>query len=351
MKKTPQNATQNNFGALIQVKNGFPDTISFWMEAYFRFEVTTSPSSQRVQRRDLTLFRDFLFAECKSEERRFWTPRLSKSFKNHLKKAEWARGKLGYSDRTINRIMAHLKTFARWIHKLKPFPLDNPMAKIKLTPVGSGLEVERAITPSDRRRILDAADSLPRVGGRSRDRHRYRGKGRPKRKGYRPWRNRAIVYTLIETGMRRSAVRNLNLKDVDFKNGKVSVEEKGGRKHAYKISREGLAAIKDYVQKERAQDYKHWRSTALFLAPATIAQGDGRLSPKVINTVWNEVCALAQVKGHTLHDARHAMGKHLIEKTGNIVAVQRQLGHTNAVYSIQYARITDEELGNALEDR
>jgi len=49
--------------------------------------------------------------------------------------------------------------------------------------------------------------------------------------------------------------------------------------------------------------------------------------------------------------ARHAMGKHLIEKTGNLAAVQRQLGHTNATYSMQYTRITDEELGNALEDR
>jgi len=47
--------------------------------------------------------------------------------------------------------MAHLKTFAKWIHKLKPFPLDNPMAKIKLLPVGTGLEVERAITPAERR--------------------------------------------------------------------------------------------------------------------------------------------------------------------------------------------------------
>ena len=351
MKKASQNATQNNSGALIQVKNGFPDTISFWIQAYFRFEVTTSPTTQRVQRRDLTLFRDFLVAQCRSDERRFWTPRLSKTFSDHLKKAAWGKGKLGYSERTINRIMAHLKTFARWIHKLKPFPLQNPMAKIKLLPVGNGLEVERAITPAERRRLLDAADSLPRVGGRSRDRHRYRGQQRPQRKGYRPWRNRAIVYTLIETGMRRSAARNVNFKDIDFKNRKVSAEEKGGRKHAYKISREGLGAIRDYLEKERGQDYKHWRSPALFLSPATIAQGDGRLSPKVINTVWNEVCDLAQVKGHTPHDARHAMGKHLIEKTGNIAAVQRQLGHTNAAYSIQYARITDEELGNALEDR
>ena len=69
-----------------------------------------------------------------------------------------------------------------------------------------------------------------------------------------------MVYTLIETGMRRAAVRNLNLKDVNFKKQNVSVEEKGGHTHTYKISREGLAAIKNYIEKERAQDFKWGRS-------------------------------------------------------------------------------------------
>ena len=75
------------------------------------------------------------------------------------------------------------------------------MAKIKLMPIGNGLEIERAISPAERRRILDAADTLPIIGGRSKDRHRFRDKERPVRKGYRPFRNRAIVYTLIETGV------------------------------------------------------------------------------------------------------------------------------------------------------
>jgi integrase len=313
--------------------------------------VTTSESSQKVQLRDLTLFRDFLLAEVGSDQRRSWTPRMSKTFMDHLKKVEWRKGKIGYSDRTINRTMAHLKTFAKWIHKLSPFTLGNAMAKLKLMPVGTGLEVERAITPAERRQILDAADNLPSVGGRSIDRHRYRGQERPQRKGYRPYRNRAIVYTLIETGMRRAAVRNLNLKDVDLKKRIVSAEEKGGRKHTYKLTSEALAAIKDYIEKERKQDHKRWKSPALFLSPATTAHGNGRLSPNVINTVWNEACQLAEVEGHTPHAARHAMGRHLIEKTGNIAAVQRQLGHTNAAYSIQYARVTDQELAEALDDR
>ena len=45
------------------------------------------------------------------------------------------------------------------------------------------------------------------------------------------------------------------------------------------------------------------------------------------------------------------MGKHIIERTGNVAAVQRQLGHKNATYSMQYARITGEELRGVIDDR
>ena len=57
------------------------------------------------------------------------------------------------------------------------------------------------------------------------------------------------------------------------------------------------------------------------------------------------------MKGKTPHAARHAMGRHLMNKTHNVAAVQRQLGHKNAAYSLQYARITDKELGEAVDER
>ncbi len=52
-----------------------------------------------------------------------------------------------------HRILAHLKTLAKWIHKLRPFPLGDPMAKMKLMPIRNGLKIERAISPAERRRI------------------------------------------------------------------------------------------------------------------------------------------------------------------------------------------------------
>lgn len=43
----------------------------------------------------------------------------------------------------------------------------------------------------------------------------------------------------------------------------------------------------------------------------------------------------AHVKGKTPHSARHAMGRHIMEKTKNPAAVQRQLGHSNVAYALQ----------------
>lgn len=359
--KSSQKALRKNFTPRSEAKNELirlpadsAESLSWWVEQYFRFEVTTAASSQAVQRRDLALFLSYVNEEGGGDRVEAWTPRLSRSFQDSLRnqfevrKEKTARR---FSDRTINRVIAHLKTFSKWIHKLKPFPLGDPMEKLASLPVGSGMEIERAVTVAERRKLLDAADLLLRVGGESKDRKRYRAGERPRRKGYRAYRNRAIVYCLLETGMRRAAVRNLNLDDVDWKKKTLAVREKGGLVHRYQISAEGLQAIRDYVDAERGSDAKLWDSPALFLAAGSVAHGDGRLSVVVINSVWNEVAARAGVEGRTPHSARHAMGRHIIEKTGNIAAVQRQLGHKNAAYSMQYARITEQELAEVLENR
>ena len=361
-----QNAIRNNSGGIIEVKKGLPDRIGFWLEAYFRFEVTTSPASRKVQKRDLGNFLEFMITSEGKDDRVLWSPRLSRAFKDHLKNTTDKNGKRMWSDRTINRILAHLKTFAKWVHKYRAFPLGNPVDKIPLIPTGNSLEIERAISKQERRRMLDAADMLLITGGRSRDRRRNRGGGfqksgelliepgienRPRRKGYRAYRNRAIVYTLIETGMRRAAITRINLDDVDFDNQTIAVEEKGGVRHKYQISKEGLSAIRMYVQLERDQDFTRWQSPALFLTACTTPHGNGRPGVLVVNHVWNEVCKLAGITGKTPHSARHAMGRHIIEKTGNVSAVQRQLGHKNAMYSMQYTRVTRDELNAVLDER
>ena len=71
-------------------------------------------------------------------------------------------------------------------------------------------------------------------------------------------------------------------------------------------------------------------------------------SPK--RKIWNQICQHANVSGKTPHCARHAVGKAIIDKTGNVAAVQRQLGHKSAASSMQYARPKQEDILRVLDE-
>lgn len=351
----PLQITQrNNFSQLMGMTDQ-NDLLKMWLELYFEIEVTTLPSSPKIQRRDLNLFIEFMLQEEGNDKRTLWTPRLAAAFKHFLTIVVNENGKRRWSDKTANRILAHVKTFAKWVNKIAPFPLGNPMGKIRGITVGNSLDVDRALTPSERRRMLDAADRLPITGGRSKDRHRYKDmSNRPVRKKFSPYRNRAIIYTLIETGMRREAVTQIDIHNIDFMSNTILVAEKGRVMHSYSISKEGAMAIRDYMEMERLNDANAWASPALFVGawPGPGNKKNGRLSPWSINHVWNGILKDAGIEtNRTPHSARHAMSKHIIEKTGNLAAVQRQLGHKNAAYSMQYSRVTGDELQNILNDR
>ncbi|HLO76643.1 MAG TPA: site-specific integrase [Magnetospirillum sp.] len=325
--------------------------MSEWARAFFQHGCTTAPASRKAQARDLGHLIVFLMQFSGSDRRDAWTPRASKAFVDALRKAERAPGVRRWQDKSVNRVIATAKTFAKWVHNLAPFALGNPMADIRQIPVSLPLDVERAVTAQERARILDAADLLHQSDVRK-DRSRFRGAQRPASAWARPWRNRAIVYTLLETGMRRAAVVAINLADIDFAGSAITVEEKGGVRHRYKISKEGLSAIRDYLSHERPKDAEHYGDSPAAFLPTSVAHNStGRLSARMVNDIWNAVCRQAGVVGKTPHSARHAMGKHIMDATGNVAAVQRQLGHRNASYSMQYARIGDSELDKALNER
>jgi integrase len=284
----------------------------------------------------------------KTVERENWTPRASELFKEWMRSTLNEDGSRRWNDLTVNRAIAHLKTFSKWIHSLRPFTLGNPMAKIKSIPTSSILLIERALTPVERLRLLDTVDQLRYTGGRSKSRRRYVNKERPMHRGHRPYRNRAIIYTLTGTGMRRRAVTAINLADVDFEQKTIEVEEKGGSRHAYQINKESLRAILDYIEIERNTDDEKFQSPALFLPPCTKVNCHDRLMAKAINRIWNDACKAANITGRTPHSARHAMGRFIMEKTKKVGDVQRQLGHKNSLYSIQYSRITKDELDDVL---
>lgn len=104
----------------------------------------------------------------------------------------------------------------------------------------------------------------------------------------------------------------------------------------YRSSIECLQAIRDYVENECKADAKALNSTAIFLPKSTVPQSPGGLAVNIVNQIWIEVVELAGAiqEGKMPCSARRAIGRLIIEMTGNIAAVLRQLGPKNAAYSI-----------------
>ena len=95
-KPTPkplQNTLRNNSGTDLVMVNQKIDSLAAWVAAYFQFEVTTMASSQKVQKRDLATFLNFVLTEVRSDQLVNWTPRLSQVFKTFLQQKTTADGR------------------------------------------------------------------------------------------------------------------------------------------------------------------------------------------------------------------------------------------------------------------
>ena len=168
-----QNTARNNSGALVPQRAGGQDGLGWWVEQYLQHAVTTSPASQRVQRRDLGRF--LRYVQSRGGHRP--AAGLDAPPGTGLSAAPPAdpdpEGRRVWSDKTIQRILAHLKTFATWMHTHQPFPLGHPMAAINSDPRhraggGPGAHRRRTLAPAR------CGRSSPTIGGRSQDRKRYR---------------------------------------------------------------------------------------------------------------------------------------------------------------------------------
>ena len=295
----------------------WPDTISAWAELYFRIEVTTSERSRQEQRRDSP--RPFPFPpswsgpSATSSGTTGRPARRGRSSIPSVRSSRRTAAAVGPTAPSIGMV-AHLRTFATWIDTLRTFPSGHPTAELKSLAVSGVFELERAITADERHRLLDAADHLPVIGGRFRDRRRCREiefpDERPRRKGYRPWRNRAIIYSLIETGIRRADVTSIDLQTLDPARHTLLITRKGGRQRKCRISKEGMRAISDYLREERGGDAEHHPdAAALFLPAATVVTSCGLEGADLGGAnlegagLWHDNLELANLGGANLEGA------------------------------------------------
>ena len=169
-------------------------------------------------------------------------------------------GGLDLAPATVNAHLASLSGFTTWVIARDPaaLPHGNPCAKVTDLPLPP-LE-PRALSTGQVRSLKNVLDRLERF-------HQHKGRRRAAVGVHghgRPLRDRAIVYLLLSTGLRREELVRLDLAQVApggpdalraARKAKISRVRGKGRtsRHVY-LSADARAALADYLEHERPRD-------------------------------------------------------------------------------------------------
>lgn len=349
------------------MSDGIPDSLAGWIDRYRQLAVTGVRSEAVTQKISLHLrrFRAFF-------DQTYGHDRIATCLKRDV--VAWQRHleEQGLAAATINNHLASLSAFATWVQAQAPraFPNGDPTKGVGELPLPP-LE-PRALSDQQIQSLKNLCDRLVPF---------YRLKGRrwaktdedaPVRTHARPWRDRAIVYVLLSTGLRREELVQLNYEQLSpatpdelrhSRKGRIKgVQGKGKTQREVFLSRDARQALADYLEKEHHLDVTGDDPPPLFLSAVQVparAQ-DGRLSPRSINAILEQIgrwhdAELDDAQRHISplrpHDLRHTFAFQLARVTGaDAYELERRLGHRSQRYIQRYTNPPAEVAAQYVEE-
>lgn len=161
-----------------------------------------------------------------------------------------------------------------------------------------------------------------------------------------PWvyRDYAIFILGCSTGLRNSAIREINLSDLDFDKKEVYVTEKNDVTKKVRLGENTCNALQKWIEvRGRIIENKNKDCDALF-----ISNQIKRITDVTLATIVKKYTEHLG-KHITPHKMRSTCGMNLYEASGDIYLVAQQLGHKNIKNTQKYARATEKQLRRAVE--
>lgn len=153
------------------------------------------------------------------------------------------------------------------------------------------------------------------------------------------WANRdLLIFTLgCRTGLRVTALCEIDIDDIDFNEKKISVVEKGNKRRDLFLGDDTIRMIKEWI----AERGEISGCNALF-----VSNRKTRITQRTVErTILKYTADLG--KHITPHKMRSTCGTNLYEKTGNVYLVANQLGHKNIANTMRYTRISEQKKRDA----
>ena len=151
-------------------------------------------------------------------------------------------------------------------------------------------------------------------------------------------RNRTIIMTFYETGIRLSELIGLDDSMVDFSNRQLKVTGKRNKQRVIPFGEELLAMLRDYM---KCRDKEvNLQSEALFVT----AKGQRMTSSQVREAVRKNLSKVCTLKKRTPHVLRHTFATAMLNNKAGIESVKKLLGHESLSTTEIYTHTTFEQL-------
>lgn len=209
--------------------------------------------------------------------------------------------------------LVHVRNFFRFLAKQR-YLLYNPASELELPKRPQRLPVD-VLTREEVELVLAQVDLRESLGVR----------------------DRAILETFYSTGVRRSELIGLDLYDLDFERGWVTVRQgKGGKDRVVPIGDRALAWVTRYLDELRPQLVLRPDEWALFLSH----RGERLSTGGLTNGVRRLIEKAGIGKRGSCHIFRHSCATHMLEGGADIRFIQQLLGHSNLETTDTYTRVS-----------
>jgi len=148
-------------------------------------------------------------------------------------------------------------------------------------------------------------------------------------------RDKAIIFLLLDTGMRVSELVGLTARQIDLKNRSVYVFGKGDKERALTVSPETAKVVWRYMRE---------RSEARVTDPLFAAVDGSALTRQAVLNMLRDLGERAGVRDCHPHRFRHTYAVTFLRNGGNPYALQVSLGHTTMEMTRRYLSLAQADL-------
>lgn len=150
-------------------------------------------------------------------------------------------------------------------------------------------------------------------------------------------RNKAAISLALATGLRVSALLNMNVNDIDFDNSLIKVIEKRQKVREIYIGDNIKETLQEWIE-VRNETFNNVDTAALF-----VSRNKARWSVKSFSEMLENACEDAGIKRITPHKLRASAACALAKAGVPVKAIAKQLGHSSTQVTMRYIDVFEED--------